>query len=605
MRSLAKFWGLAALVILIRLPFLWTPIQGDDPYYLYGAQHAQIDPAHPAHARYIFQGVEVDMRGHPHPPGNVWFQAAILAITRDVYELPFHAAYLLWTVIAAAAAYALARRFSAVPLHATALFVATPAFVINGNSLESDLPFIAAWLASFALYTRAIDNRTTLIPATLALATTAMFAFQSIAAAPILAFYTWQHARERKTAYLTALTPALTIAAWQLFERATSGALPAAVLTGYFSQYNLQSLANKLRNAAMLSIHATWLIFPALWIAAIFKHSPTRNNDDRRFLIAWTATFFAFALAVFFAGSMRYLLPIVLPFAILIAERLRTRPALLTTGIALQLLLSLALATANHDHWSGYRDFTASLQEQFKNRRVWINSELGLRFYAESQGALPMQQGQAVRPGDLILSSELASPVPFTTGGGILAPIASREIRARLPLQLIGLHANSGYSTANMGFQPFGITTQPIDRVQAHAVIERKSTLSYLPMNHPEAASHIISGVHALEGNTWRWTTARAVFLLKSPLQPTPLQASINIYEKSPATRVTIQLDGETILDQPVSPGPIELKTKPLHTPNESAVVTLTVNQTFRPNGDQRELGAILSAIGFREPRNP
>ena len=31
-------------MVLLRVPFLHQAIQGDDVYYLYGAEHAQIDP---------------------------------------------------------------------------------------------------------------------------------------------------------------------------------------------------------------------------------------------------------------------------------------------------------------------------------------------------------------------------------------------------------------------------------------------------------------------------------------------------------------------------------------------------------------------------------
>ena len=61
---------IALLALLIRVPFLYQPIQGDDPYYLYGAEHAQIDPWHPLDTRFAFQGQMVDMRGHPHGPMN-------------------------------------------------------------------------------------------------------------------------------------------------------------------------------------------------------------------------------------------------------------------------------------------------------------------------------------------------------------------------------------------------------------------------------------------------------------------------------------------------------------------------------------------------------
>ena len=45
-----------AAVVLLRLPFLNQAIQGDDVYYLAAAQHAQIDPLHPNHVRYVFLG---------------------------------------------------------------------------------------------------------------------------------------------------------------------------------------------------------------------------------------------------------------------------------------------------------------------------------------------------------------------------------------------------------------------------------------------------------------------------------------------------------------------------------------------------------------------
>ena len=51
--------------------------------------------------------------------------------------------YILFSVIAALAMWSLARRFCGKPFLATLLFIAVPAFVVNGNSLEADLPFLA------------------------------------------------------------------------------------------------------------------------------------------------------------------------------------------------------------------------------------------------------------------------------------------------------------------------------------------------------------------------------------------------------------------------------------------------------------------------------
>ena len=146
-------WPLAlilAVVLLIRLPFLNQAIQGDDVYYLAAAEHAQIEPLDPNHVQYVSIGDRVDLRGFPHPPLNAWFLALLLAAIGDIREVPFHAAYMLFSVIAALAMWSLAKRFSPHPLWATLLFLAVPAFVVNGNSLESDLPFLAFWMAAVA-----------------------------------------------------------------------------------------------------------------------------------------------------------------------------------------------------------------------------------------------------------------------------------------------------------------------------------------------------------------------------------------------------------------------------------------------------------------------
>ena len=66
-----------AAVVLLRVPFLNQAIQGDDPTYLAMAEHALMEPLHPAHAMYVFQGDLVDLRGHPHPPLNALCQPSI------------------------------------------------------------------------------------------------------------------------------------------------------------------------------------------------------------------------------------------------------------------------------------------------------------------------------------------------------------------------------------------------------------------------------------------------------------------------------------------------------------------------------------------------
>jgi 4-amino-4-deoxy-L-arabinose transferase-like glycosyltransferase len=616
------------LVLLLRLPFLNQPIQGDDVYYLYGAEHAQVDPAHPYHTEYVFLGQKVSMRGHPHPPLNTWYLGGLLALLGDIHEIPFHAAYLLFSLIAGLSALGIARRFSPQPLLATMLFLVTPAFIVNGTSLESDLPFVAFWLASVALFVRAVDKGSmgVLGVSVIAMGLAGLSAYQGVVLIPILFLYARKN-RSGGLFYVAALSPLLTLAIWQVFERLSSGSLPASVLAGYMSTY--QVFAQKLKNAGALTVHLGWMVFPILAFvafgrrarvlilimiaAAIYDRNPLFwlsiaagagvliwcAEHWRDFLAQWVLLFFAAALVIFFAGSARYLLPIALPVAILASRQLSRK--WLYAGIALGGAVSLALAVVNYRHWNGYREFARTLAKETQTKRVWVNGEWGLRYYLESNGALPLERGQAVRPGEIVVSSELAYPLEFTTGGGIKAPTAALGITSRIPLRLIAIDSRSAYSRANLGLRPFDISSGPIDYVRADMIVERTPTLEYLPMNAPEAAQQIVSGVYDLEDNRYRWMSARAVLLLKAPQQPMPIQVQLYIPDNAPARTVTLSLDGKRLREIKYDrPGSYSINTAPMQPAGSTATVTIAIDKIFSVPGDGRELGIILTGAGFK-----
>jgi hypothetical protein len=614
----------ALVVLALRLPFLNQPVQGDDILYLTEAEHAQIEPLHPKHTEYVFMGRDIDMRGQPHPPLDAWFLALLLAINKDVSEIPFHAAYILFSLIAAFSALILARRFSPHPLLATLLFLATPAFVINGTSLESDVPFAALWLLASALYISAVDRGSVrlLLASSLAMALAALTAYQSILLVPILFLY----GRKSRTARAAAFTPLAVLIAWQIFERLSTGALPAGILANYMTTYGLQALAQKLKSAVALTGHLAWLVFPALSVpslltipfaigAAFYDLNPLFWGSIgvgvgiliwcarhwRDFLAQWVLIFFAGALAIFFAGSARYLLPIVLPIAILATERARARLRLLQVSLACELALSLTLAAVNYQHWDGYRQFARALKSDAQSKRVWINGEWGLRYYLESEGGLPLHQGQAIHPGEVVASSKLGYPIAFTTGGGVLAPIAERTVTSAIPLRLVALQGRSAYSTTMLGLRPFDVSLAPMDQLSAELMIERKPTLSDLPMNAPEADQQIVSGVYQLESGQWRWMSRTATILLKPPGQPTPVTVRFYISDAAPARQISIALNDRPIASQTYSaPGAYALSSAPIKPDGDSAMLTITVDKIFSAPGDSRQLGIILTEIGFK-----
>jgi hypothetical protein len=423
------------------------------------------------------------------------------------------------------------------------------------------------------------------------LALASMAAYQAIVLAPILAVYTWLYARRSKTAWAICLVPPVVIAAWQFYEFASIGKIPLAVLAGYFRTYGTQSLAFKLRNAAALPVHFCWLVFPVL-LPPAFLLSWKRRDSDTIFLTAWIAIFFAAGIGIFFAGAARYLLPIAAPVTLLVS-RLNTK--WLAAGFAAQIILSLSLAAVNYQHAGGYRDFTAMLKPQLAGKRVWINGEWGLKYYLEAEGGMPLKREQPVRPGDVVVTSDLGYPVHFSAGGGALTPIAQREIRATLPLRLIALHTRSAYSTVDRGYLPFDISTGPIDRVRAEIVVEREPKLAYVVMSAPDAEQQLVSGVYQD-----RWTAGRAVILLKSPAAATPLQVKFFIPQLAPAQRISLLLDGRQVAEKTYdAAGLYTLETPPIRPERPTTTLTIMVDKTFSAPGDRRELGVVLSAAGF------
>lgn len=621
-----------ALVLALRLPFLNQPIQGDDLYYLYGAEHAQIEPLHPNHTHYLFRGEMGDMRGHSHPPLNSWILGGLLAAAGDVKEVPFHLAYTLFSWIAAMSMLGLARRFSSRPLLATVLFCVAPAFVVNGNSLEADLPFLAFWMAAIALFVDAVDRESMrdLAGSAVAGGLAALAAYQGIFLTPILALYMYKTRRNWVPGWIATLAAPAVLGAWQIWERVTTGAMPAAVLARYMQSYHFNALAQTVRGATALVVHLAWMISPLillvliprgsrrLWIVAGVAAAGAAAYDLNplfwgSFALGawvlgwcveqavkgnwpgwWLVLFFAPAMVVFFAGSARYLLPVAAPLAILAVNN--SRRTVVIIGVVLEAALSLGLAVVNYQHWDTYRSFASTVAGEAADRRVWVNADGGERYYFEAAGAIPMPKNALVEPGDIVVSSQLAGGVPV---GMPLAALSEVEIRPRLPLRLISLEGRSAYSFGSRELLPFELGAAPIDRVKAEIAVAPE--LSYIIPQDPKSASQILSGLSP-DG----WTEQQATVMLKVPPDATTLSASFWVTPTAPARHVSLSANGRVIVEKDL-PSADSTYTISGPAPPESisngagsVAVTLSVDKTFSVPPDARHLGVDLTGIGFK-----
>lgn len=601
-RTLFELSVLLGILLLVRLPFLYQAIGGDDVYYLAAAYHGLIDPLHPNHTTYVFEGRDVNFQGFPHPPGNAWFLCALVALFGDVREPVFHAAYLAFSVVAVVGMYALARRFSLFPFWATALFITVPAFFVNGNLLESDVPLGAFWTAGAAAFIWGVERRSRarLIIAGVLLGVSGLIGMQAAALSVVLLAYLWLR-RERFSfgRIIAALAPFLALCAWQLFERLTSGVFPFSVSTGYLAQYGYERFDAKVKNALGLTIHAVFLVFPILLPFALRYIWNRRRDPDVLFLVFWSVFWLLAASVLFYSGSARYLLPMA-PAVVLLLSHAPRRWVILT--FALQLAISLGLATVNYQHWGAYRKWETEVHRKLGSRRVWVDAEWGLRHYFEADGALPSRRNQWIPPGEVIIQSELAYPAPFMRGGSQLVTIADLTVNPVLPFRLIGVDTHSGYSSISKGFLPYGFLGGAIDHVHAYELRPVQPALTRLLMNAPAAETQILYGIDKLEDHSWRWMGSEAAVLLKNPGRTSALTVHFYVPQGAKARRLYLTVVGGPAKTQ-IIPAPGSFVASLSVSPKGTAPVTvrLGVDQTFRAPGDQRDLGVILNEVGFTE----
>ena len=628
------------VVLALRLPFLFQPVQGDDVYYLLIARNAQVDPLHPMQFGFRLQGETVWAAGHTRPPLTGWFLGGLLALVGQVNEPLFHLAYLLLSLVTVAAVYALARRFTAAPLAATLLFVATPAFLVNGTKLEADLPLVAFWTVGFACFVAGRFGW-----AAAALAGAGLCAYQSVFAIPILAHRAWFHHRRRGAAWLALLAPAAALAAYQLFERLTVGTAPAMVLAGYFASYDLLALERKLRSALALLAHLGWVVSPlaALWAwrrpvalsgactgagvllaATLAGYSPAeralyafsaalglaalaqaarfvwrRRESDEAFLAAWALVFFAGALAAFYAGSARYLLPLAPALALLVARQVPS-PRRLLLAAALHAPLGLTLAWSEYEVARQYRDFARELEPFAAGRRLWTNAEWGLRFYLGELGGEPLLEGQQIPAGAVVAESRLAAAVPYRSEGMRRALLEADIGTGGAPVRTIGPGSHAGYSSSEFGVLPFGLGGGVVDRVAAYAVGLGEPTLSYISLEDPAADEHLLSGFYPSDGAAWRWSAPQAAALLRRPAGTTSFELDFHVPQDAPTERVRIEIDGQEVADEQVEAGGRQIRAPLEVAPAGEARVTIEAEPPYQPPGDDRELGVVVLGFGFR-----
>ncbi len=148
--------------------------------------------------------------------------------------------------------------------------------------------------------------------------------------------------------------------------------------------------------------------------------------------------------------------------------------------------------------------------------------------------------------------------------------------------------------------------------IQAEATDEGAPALaSMIKVANPRASAQLLNGFHDVEGNAWRWTKGKFSVTLRPPLNAAQSGAKLvvkfsipgPVIERVNSMTLTANVNGAAIPGETYTKAGDHTYSKdvPASALGADAVTVEFALDKFLPAGtlDQRELGVVVSSIGF------
>jgi len=398
--------------VAVNAPFVNQAFHMDDGVFLLSARQVFQNPLFPQDVPLYFEGVLVkDLASAEHPPLTAYFMALCAAVGGRFSEVVLHTGFLLFPAILAAGMYSLACRFTSRPLIATLLVLVTPVVYVMSHTLMADLPFLALWTASVALFVHGVDSGRTrwTTGGTVLAALTSLVSYAGLSLVPLLALYAVL--RKSRSGLAMVILPVSLFGLWVGLSSFHFGRFtPGALVSHYFYTEKVLSpslLMNKLVFAvvflggitifppALLAVSTLWRIaagiglgaviarmtavndyslvqeglfvllfaagFAAVWEILVRLYGSVRtigasaagSGADDLFLGLWFLGATTFCVTFYLTGAARYLLPAIPPLVLMMVRRAeRVMPGrvsfLAVPALVLTGLMALALAIADY-----------------------------------------------------------------------------------------------------------------------------------------------------------------------------------------------------------------------------------------------------------------
>lgn len=233
-------WGIflaIVVTVLCLLPFVNKAFHIDDPLFLWTARHLWTNPLD-------FYGFDVNWVGwvtpmytaNLNPPLNAYL-LALAAFIVGWGEIGLHLVYLVFPVTVVTATYFLAKRFCDRPLIAVLAALFTPLMLVSSTNLMTDVPMLAFYLCSMALWLRGFEGKShsKMVLAMVIACAGVLTKYFAVTVAPLLFVYALLNTRRVSWWALSLLLPVCALVGYEILVRSRYGVDPIAA-AGEFSR---------------------------------------------------------------------------------------------------------------------------------------------------------------------------------------------------------------------------------------------------------------------------------------------------------------------------------------------------------------------------------
>lgn len=217
--------GAALLTAAVLLPFVGRAFHVDDPLFLWVARQIQAHPFDPF-------GFDVNWYGGPMPMSRVTKNPPLtsygIALVAGVFgwgEEALHLAFLLPAVGVVLGTYLIARKLCRRPVIAALAVLGSPAFVVSGTTVMSDVPMLCLWVFAIFFWLEGMErgSRGMLACAGLLAGASSLTKYFGVALVPLLLAHSLATDRGVRRRVLFLLIPVAILAAYGMATSARYG----------------------------------------------------------------------------------------------------------------------------------------------------------------------------------------------------------------------------------------------------------------------------------------------------------------------------------------------------------------------------------------------